>query len=353
MINKSYLTFLFVAVFITGCAAAPQAPQRRYFWPPPPDTPRIEFVASYWSADNFPRTAKQRFMESVTGLEPGKGFDKPWGIASNGEGKVYIVDTNLRSVVLFDLKNYTVNLVGKGDYRGFFIAPVGVALDASGNIYVSDPKQDTIYSFTKDERPLRTIGDSSTLDWPVGMAVDDAIGRLYVVNGKGHNISAFNLEGKHLFTIGKRGGGNGEFNFPTDVDIDSDGNIIVADSMNARVQVFDRDGKFIRKFGQRGDAPEDFQIIKGIAVSRNDDIYVVDGRTDRVLVFNKKGEPLTSIGGTASVVESQRVSPGGFLIPQDIYIDKNDAIYIVDSMNKRFQVFQIINEEWLKEHPIE
>lgn len=344
--------YLSLSLSLIGCAAAPQEVQRRYFWPPLPDTPRIEFVASYWSEDDFPRTARQKFMETVTGLEPAKGFEKPWGIACNGEGKVYIVDTNLRGVVVFDLKNHTVDVLGKGEHGGLFRAPVGVALDANGNIYVSDPRINRVYSFTKDEKPLMTIGNDATLSWPAGMAVDNKLKRLYVVNGKGHNISVFDLDGKYLFTTGKRGGGDGEFNFPTDVDVDSKGNLVVADSMNARIQILDQEGKFINKFGQRGDGAEDFQIIKGIAVSKDDNIYVVDGRADRILVFNKDGEPLTSIGGPAAVAETMKLNPGGFLIPQDIDIDKNDTIYVVDSMNKRFQVFQIINEEWLKEYPI-
>lgn len=309
-------------------------------------------MASYWSSDDFPRTAKQKMLESVVGFEAARGFMKPWGIASDGEGKVYVVDTNIREVVVFDLKNYTVDILGKGEHTGLFAAPVGITLDGKGHIYVSDPKRNKVYSFTKDEKPLIAIGDNTTLSWPTGMAVDNALKRLCVVNVKAHNIAVFDLDGKYLFSIGKRGDRDGEFSFPSDVAIDSKGNIVVADSMNARIQVFDSDGKFIRKFGRRGDGADEFQIIKGIAVSRNDDIYVVDGRADKVLVFNKDGEPLTLIGGTASVAETMKLNPGGFLIPQDIAIDKNDTIYVVDSMNKRFQVFQIINEEWLKKNPL-
>lgn len=343
--------YLSLCLSLSGCAA-PQEVKQRYFWPPPPDEPRIEFIASYWSERDFPRARKRVLMEAVAGAEAVEGFKKPWGIASNGEGKVYIVDTNRPAVVIFDLKNYTVDMLGKGEYQGLLYAPVGIALDASGNIYVSDPKRNRVYSFTRDEKPLRTIGDDTTLNWPVGMAVDDTLGRLYVVNGRNHNIAVFSLDGKYLFAIGKRGEGDGELNFPTDVDTDSAGNIVVADSMNARVQVFDRDGKLLRKFGRRGDAPEEFQMIKGIAVSRNDNIYVTDARTDRILIFDKNGEPLTAIGGTSAVAETGKLTPGGFVLPQDIDIDENDTIYVVDSINKRFQVFQIMNEEWLKEHPI-
>lgn len=350
--KKAHLTITIVLLLSAGCATTPPEVQRRYLWPPPPETPRIEFVASYWSADDFPTTARRRLLESTTGVEAARGFEKPWGIASNGEGKVYIVDTNQQAVVVFDLKSHTVDILGKGALGGLFRVPVGVALDASGNIYISEPMVNRVYSFTKDENPLMTIGDDTTLNWPTGLAVDDAIGRIYVVNGKGHNIAVFDLDGKHLYTIGKRGGGDGEFNYPTDVAIDSKGNIVVADSMNARVQILDPEGRFIRKFGQRGDRADDFQVMKGIAVSKNDDIYVVDGRADRILIFDKNGEPLTSIGGTASVAGTMKLNPGGFLIPQDIDIDKNDTIYVVDSMNKRFQVFQIINEEWLKKNPL-
>lgn len=350
--NKRNLLLLLFSLLSISCAAAPQEVQRRYFWPALPDTPKIEFVASYWSADDFPQTKRQQLIESVTGSESAPGFNKPWGIASDGEGKVYIVDTNLRSVLVFDLKGHTVSIMGEGKFDGLFFAPAGVALGSSGDIYVSDPKRNKVYSFTKDEKPLRTIGDDATLKWPVGMAVDDVLGRLYVANGRLHNIAVFDLEGSYLFSIGRRGGGDGEFNFPTDVDIDSKGNIVVADSMNARVQVFDHDGKLLHKFGQRGSRAEDFQIIKGIAVSREDNIFVTDGKGDKVLVFDSKGEPLTVLGGPEAVVNTMRLTPGGFSMPNDIAIDKNDAIFVVDSLNRRFQIFQIINEEWLKEHPI-
>ena len=91
--------YLYLSLSLLGCAA-PQEVQRRYFWPLPPETPRIEFVASYWSSDDFPRTAKQKMLESVVGFEAARGFIKPWGIASDGEGKVYVVDTNIREVVV-------------------------------------------------------------------------------------------------------------------------------------------------------------------------------------------------------------------------------------------------------------
>lgn len=349
--HASRLTVFTVFAFLVGCAAPQKEVKRRFFWPPLPDTPRVEWLAAYASQHDLPKAPGQAFRESIVGREEAKGFEKPWGIASDGEGKVYVVDTGSAQVAVYDFVNNKVDVLGKGEYAGAFKAPVGIALDGAGKIYVSDSKTNKILVYDKEERPLMAI-ESEELDWPTGIAVNDKLGRIYVANAHKHSIAAFDLNGKHLFSFGKRGGGDGEFNFPSDIDMDGQGNLVVADSMNARVQILDPDGKFIRKFGQRGDGVTDFQVVKGIAVDRaTGNIYVVDGRANRYLIFNKEGEPLLSVGGAASV--KGMVFPGGFLLPADIAIDKSGRVYVVDSLNRRFQVFKIVDDAWLKEHPID
>lgn len=351
-LSFSRLCFLALVLLLSIGCAAPQQVKRRYFWPPLPDTPRIEFIAAYHSNQDFPMTPWQSFIESMIGAEV-RDLEKPWGIVSDGNGKVYVVDTYNAHVVIFDLVNYTVNSLGKGEFAGLLQAPIGVALDGADNIYVSDTKANKVFSFTKDEKPLATIGDDETLDWPTGVVVNDNLRRIYVTNSHKHNIAVFDLSGKYLFSIGKRGERDREFNYPSDIDMDSQGNLVVADAMNARVQVLDPDGKFIRKFGQRGDGLTDFQMMKGIAVDRaTDNVYVADARANRFLIFSKEGEPLLTVGGSASALVEGKLNPGGFLLPQDISIDKNGTIYVVDSLNRRFQVFQIVNDEWLKKNPI-
>lgn len=342
-------TFLLAFTFLSGCAGQQMA-ERRYFFPPPPDTPRVEYIGVYASQHSFPKTPGQAFKESLTGQDEPRFFDKPWGIASDGKGRIYVADTALAQVMIYDMNAKTVNPLGGEE--GLFLGPVGVAVDGDGNVYVSDTKKQRVFAFAKDGSPLFSLGGDATLDWPTGMAVDNRLKRLYVVDSHKHNVAVFDLSGKHLFSFSQRGGRDGYLNLPTDVDIDSKGNIVVADSMNARVQIFSPDGKFIKRFGQRGDGLTDFQLIKGIAVDRKtDNIYVVDGRADRVLIFSKDGEPLLAFGSPMSAQKT--VTPGGFLIPQDISIDENGTIYVVDSLNRRFQVFQIVDEDWLKNHPIE
>lgn len=354
MSHVSRLTvFAFLAVLI-GCAGPQQeTKQRRYFWPPLPDTPKIEWIGAYSSQNDFPKTGMEAFSDFFIGSEP-RGFKKPWGITSDNKGQVYVTDTQIGSVIVYDFNKKTVSDLLKEEGGKLFENPAGIALDDAGNIYVSDSKKGRVFAFTKYGNPLLSIGDENVLGWPTGLVIDDKRKRLYVVNAHKHNVATFDLSGKYLFSIGKRGDRDGYFNYPSDIDIDSQGNLVVADAMNARVQIFTPEGQFIKKFGHRGDNITDFQLIKGIAVDKNDNIYVVDGRANKFLIFNQQGEPLLVIGGVASVMISGKVAPGGFLLPQDIFIDKNNnTIYIVDSLNTRFQIFQIIDEGWLKQRPIE
>lgn len=348
------LTVFASLALLIGCAGPQQeVKKRRYFWPPLPDIPKLEWIGAYSGQNDFPKTPAQKFKESIVGETDSRPFQKPWGVVSDGEGKVYVTDTQAAAVVVFDMNAKSVEKLGKERYESPLEHPMGIALDASNNVYVADSKKNKIFVFTREGAPLTAIGDTGVLNWPTGIAINTKTGRLYVVNNASHNIAVFDLTGKHLFSFGRRGSLERSFNYPVSVAIDSKGDIVVSDTMNARIQIFDQDGKFIRAFGQRGDGVTDFQQIKGVAVDRDDNIYVTDGRANRFLIFNKEGEPLMVVGGSVAVHISGRLAPGGFLLPQSIYVDKNNTIYVVDSMNWRFQIFQIVDDEWLKKNPIE
>lgn len=345
-------TCLLLFLLLSGCATPEKKAKQRFFWPPLPDIPRIEYLKTFWSSDDLLKTAGQQWLASIAGHEPQK-LSRPMGIYSDEGKRVYITDPEANQVVVVDYVKNEMRTLGNDEYSGLFQSPIGVTLDGEGNIYISDPKKDQVFVFTNDEKPLRNIGNAETLKWPVGMVVDNKLKRLYVVNAQRHDIAVFDLSGKYLFSIGKRGRGDGELNFPVDIDLDSHGNIVVSDTMNARVQIFDHEGKFIRKFGQRGDGIMDFQAMKGIAVDKaTDNIYVVDGRLSKVLIFSWTGDSLMRFGGEASPGLLKNEAPGGFNIPQDAMIDKKGELYVADSLNHRFQVFKIMDDEWLKERPI-
>jgi tripartite motif-containing protein 71 len=69
------------------------------------------------------------------------------------------------------------------------------------------------------------------------------------------------------------------------VDIDAEGNILVADSRNYRVQIFSSQGVFKAKFGSQGSGPLQMDRPSGICVTPEGHILVVDFGNNRILAF--------------------------------------------------------------------
>jgi DNA-binding beta-propeller fold protein YncE len=75
---------------------------------------------------------------------------------------------------------------------------------------------------------------------------------------------------------GTYGTGDGQFNWPSALSIDSNGNVYVADTNNQRIQKFTDKGIFLDKWGSHGNGEGEFYTPFDIAVDSNDDIYVLD-----------------------------------------------------------------------------
>ena len=127
---------------------------------------------------------------------------------------------------------------------------------------------------------------------PYGIAVD-ANGNIYVTNvypaGGGFNIVKFNGKGEYLSSFGLAGSGNGQFNYPVGIAIDSMGNIYVADTGNNRIQKFDKNGVYQSQFGSFGSGDGQLNYPTGIAFDAAGDIYIADEGNDRVQKFNSEG----------------------------------------------------------------
>ena len=86
---------------------------------------------------------------------------------------------------------------------------------------------------------------------PWGICVDE-LGDVYVADWRNDRVQKFTADGEFIFSIGRSGDGEGEFNRPSGVTVDDHGDIYVADWANNRVQLFRPDGVFVELF--RGDA---------------------------------------------------------------------------------------------------
>ena len=333
------LLLLCGVVVLTGCTATPATEDREELsttplvWPLPPAEPRIEFSQVISSPSDV--KGKKGFFKKLAALifgEKEERIVKPYGVTVDGTGRIIIADTALKRVHIFDKEEKKYSLIEKAG-RTRFVSPVGVATDGDDNIYVSDSELKKVFKLnSKGKRKALLEGE---LKRPTGLAMNRAEGVLYVVDTWDHNVKAFNTEGKHIFTIGRRGLGKGKFNYPTDVFVDREGAIYVTDSMNFRVQVFDKRGKFLTLFGNHGDGSGDFARPKGIGVDGEGNIYVVDALFDVIQIFDREGNYLFGFGGTGQ-------KRGSFWLPGGLFVDGDDNIYVADAYNRRVQVFKYL-----------
>lgn len=331
-------------VCLTGCASAPKA-KTRYFWPTPPDEPKIEFLGAYHGANDL---TEKNIMTAITGEAEDLTIDYPMAVASDGAGKVYVTDLAAR-IVEFDLSLRVAKPFGSGTES--ITKACGIALDGDGNVYVGDMVKPLIMVFNKDGKPVSLIDLTGQAKSVGFFAIDRERKRLVIPDHAASKVHIAELNGKITRTITTWGKDKDEDGFllPYGATFDRQGNIIVADTMNGRVVRFTPDGEFLSKFGRSGDSEAGFGVVKGVAVDSEGHIYLTDSRGHKLLIFSDKGEYLLSFG---TLAESSLQLIGSFALPLGIFIDRNDTIYIADRMNKRFQMFQYMNAGYLEKNPV-
>lgn len=256
---------------------------------------------------------------------------------------MYVTDWKMNRVVRFSATGAFLSQWGTmGSANNQFDFPWGIAVDpADGKVYVSDRSNHRVSIFTSDgsfESKFGMMGEGAgQLLAPSGVAVSQPTGQIYVAENGNSRIQRFGLS-KHdyLSQWGSIGGGDGKFVEPGDIAVSNDGQTIyVSDTAKYVVQVFDAGGYFRFKFGGAGTAPGKFDVPVGLAVDSKNRVYVADYGNDRVQVFSPAGEFLTSFGTSGSGL-------GQMSEPQDIAISPSGIVYVVDAGNHRIQRWQLV-----------
>ncbi|MDP5062125.1 MAG: NHL repeat-containing protein [Maribacter sp.] len=180
-------------------------------------------------------------------------------------------------------------------------------------IFIPQYGKDVIETVDKKGRFVMQVSDS--LDAPAGVSVFDnerAIADFY-------NNRILYFDGANWISFGKEGKAEGEFYYPTDVQITKD-KIWVADAYNNRIQVFDKKGGFLQMMGQN----QKMNAATGIFVSENE-VFVTDFENNRVLIFDKTGNLL-------QVLKDQIEKPTDMMI-------KDEVLYVINYRNGKLNLF--------------
>lgn len=336
------------ALLTAACAPVSQAPTERkqrdaqLVFPAPPDEPRFVFERTITGSADVELDSEESILRrALTGqARTSEGLTKPYAVAVR-RGRIYVSDSGDPFIKVFDVPQNKYYKIGTEDGPGQLLRPLGVDIDAAGTLYVADAGAKAIVVFNGDGKYSRTIGGPKFFDRLSSVTVDPDGTRLYVVDIGGvkseqHRVRVFDAkDGSHLFDIGKRGGGPGEFNLPRKVTIGKEGRLYVVDGGNFRVQIFDRDGKYLQSFGSVGKQLGNFARPKEAAIDRDGNIYVVDAAFGNFQIFNPDGDLLMFIGE-----RSEQNGPAKYMLPSGITIDEDGRIYFVDQWFRKVDVFR-------------
>ncbi len=320
------------AMFITSCTSAPQIKNESIFYPALPEKPRLQFLTAISSEDDL--TDKKPGFEDflLGGKETDKTMGRPYAVQAT-RGKIYLADRVSNDILQIDLLKNTIRPLHAGG-QGTLQTPSGIWIADDGSKYVADLKRKQVVVYDSDDNFVTTLGDATSLERPVDVAIYGE--RVYVCDMQKHHVMVFDrVTGKPLSTIGKLGDKEGEFNRPTHITVDRQGNLFVNDAFNFRVQKFTADGTFIRQFGMAGNTPGSMARPKGVVTDHDGNLYVVDAAFENVQIFNPEGKLLLSFGGAG-------LDPGSMYLPAGIAIDYVNVPYFRKYENENFKIKYVI-----------
>jgi len=338
--------------------------------------PQDEVYVTY----TFPTNSlkKYTFTESDSNIiswsssDGEKQLNKPFDIAKDKQGNIYITDTVKHRVVKTTANGIFVSSWGKlGQAEGEFIFPIGIAIDSNDNVYVVDAGNFRIQKFSSEGEFLKTWGgfDEDLLELIIKfnndslsivelISLSDQIDRLtndegcpnnhclfvpssitidnddniFVVDNLKCRINKFNAEGEFIQVFGKRGDNVGEFSIPMGMTVDKNNHLYVVDLEQHNVKKFTTEGQFIKQWGEEGNGEGQFKNPYDVTTDNEGNVYVSDAENERIQKFSHDGEFLKQFGELGTFPD-QFNQPGGLIV------DDNGKVYVTDLNNNRVQVF--------------
>jgi trimeric autotransporter adhesin len=252
--------------------------------------------------------------------------------------------------------------------------PRGIAVDASGNIYIADAIADRIRMVTKSTGIITTVvgngiqgfsGDggpatSASMYYPNGVAFD-ASENMYIPDVLNNRIRMVTKSTGIITTVAGNGiqGYTGDggpatsagLYSPYGIAVDASGNIYIADALNDRVRMVTKSSGIITTVagngiqGYAGDGgpatAAGLYYPNCIAVDASGNIFFADGSTDRVRKVTKSTGIITTVAGNGIKGYSGDgglATSASFNGPYGIAVDASGTIYIPDSYNNRVRI---------------
>ncbi len=307
------------------------------------------------------------------GYRDGTGEEARFSLPSYGvldsTGNLYIADAGNHVVRRVSSSGVVTTIAGVPGIAGFadgpanmakFNQPRGIAIDAAGDLLVSDYRNHVIRKITRTGQVLTIAGapgisgtsdgsgSSARFTYPSGLAVTSD-GSVFVADSGNHVIRQISngivstLAGEKRYPGTSDGfGTQARFNYPFDVVVAASGDLFVADTHNHSIRRVTRNGQVTTFAGLSGEEGHDdgltyearFSYPWGVGIAGDGWIYVADTRNHLIRKISPAGEVSTASG----VARVYGTGDGGALdshynVPTDVVVRPNGELLIIDSEN--------------------
>jgi hypothetical protein len=298
------------------------------------------------------------------GTGTGASFNGPWGIAGDGNGNYYVVDTynnRIRKVTAAGV----VTTVSGTNYQGntdgpvataTFGAPFGIAIDSHGNLFVT-----TLWNNIREITPAGIVstfagnplgtpgsadgtGTAARFNAPLGITID-ANDNIFVADAQNRAIRKITPAGVVTTFAGSGTSGSADgtgttasFNEPYGLGKDVNGNIYVVDPGNNNIRKITQ-AAAVTTFAGNGtkgaaDGPAllaSFNAPIGIVSDHAGNFYVTDEQAGRIRMITADGQVVTLAGNGQQASVDGIGNFASFSYPLGICIDPNDTMYLIDN----------------------
>jgi streptogramin lyase len=221
----------------------------------------------------------------------------------------------------------------------------GISIDSEDRVYVFNRSNRPMIVFDREGNEISSWGEK-LFKRPHGSCLT-ADGHIYLTDDYRHVVYKFSKEGDLMMTIGNKDQPSdtgyrsgldiferissikqaaGPFNRPTGVALSSTGDIFVTDGYgNARVHRFSPDGKLLLSWGEPGPGKGQFRLPHNIWIDKEDKIWISDRENSRIQKFDTEGKFLDQWTD--------------FIRPTHVFMDKDETVY-VSELCRRISIFK-------------
>ena len=299
----------------------------------------------------------------------------PDAVVVDAAGNIYIADTWNNKVRKIDSTGIITTLAGIGSqgYSGDgglsakaeLSGPNALAVDANGNVYISDANNFCIRKVDKKGIITTIVGGgisglgdgglaiAAQLQSPTGLAID-GIGNLYIADFIDHRIRKVDVNGIITTVVGNGTAGyNGDslvatsaqLNYPSGIAVDASGNLYIVDNTNQLIRKVGADGKLVTIAGTKGvkSFTGDGGLAKkatlkypySITVDVLGNIFISDQNNYRVRKINTSGiiSTIAGNGNYAYSGDGGLATKSSLASPYGVSFDGAGNLYIVDHGN--------------------